>query len=88
MMWNYVQPEFLDKLSPIFVFLFLVAIVWVSFLKLYGLWRSGRNNQAIWFIVLAVLNTAGILPAVYLLWFQKDKGFLERRKKPVRKSKN
>ncbi|MDO8452770.1 MAG: DUF5652 family protein [bacterium] len=36
-------------------------------LKGFALWRAARSNQMYWFIALLVLNTAGILPAVYLL---------------------
>ncbi len=46
-------------------------IVWSAIWKGIGLWKSGRNNQLAWFVTLFVLNTAGILPIIYLLWFQK-----------------
>lgn len=40
-------------------------------LKGLALWRAGRNNQSYWFIALLVINSAGILPLIYLVWFQK-----------------
>lgn len=42
-------------------------------LKGFALWRSARNNQQYWFIALLVINTAGILPAIYLLTSKKKK---------------
>lgn len=39
-------------------------------LKSYALWRAGRNNQPYWFIALAVVNSLGILPIIYLVFFQ------------------
>ena len=36
-------------------------------LKGLALWKAARKNQMYWFIALLVLNTAGILPVVYLL---------------------
>ena len=36
-------------------------------LKGIALWRSARREEKGWFIALLVLNTLGILPAIYLL---------------------
>lgn len=41
-------------------------------LRGFALWRSARNNENVWFIFLLVVNSLGILPAVYLLT-HKDK---------------
>ena len=50
----------------------LVAIaIWDGVWKLIALWKSARNNQLAWFVCLAIFNTAGILPIVYILCFQK-----------------
>jgi hypothetical protein len=46
-------------------------IVWGVFWKGLALWKSGRNNQPKWFLAILVLNTAGILPIIYLKFFQK-----------------
>jgi hypothetical protein len=35
------------------------------------MWKSARHNQLAWFICLAIFNTAGILPILYILCFQK-----------------
>jgi uncharacterized membrane protein HdeD (DUF308 family) len=40
-------------------------------LKGFALWRAAKNNDQGWFIVLMVINTVGILPAIYLLFFSK-----------------
>ena len=48
-------------------------IVWSVIWKGLALWKCGRNNQLAWFIAMLVLNTAGILEIVYLLFFQKKK---------------
>jgi methionyl-tRNA synthetase len=59
-----------------FVPLILVAIVigiWDAIWKAIGLWKSGRNNQLAWFVVLFIFNTAGILPILYIYLFQKKK---------------
>jgi len=48
----------------------LVAI-WDGVWKLIALWKSARHNQLAWYICLAIFNTAGILPIIYMLFFQK-----------------
>ncbi|HZZ98814.1 MAG TPA: DUF5652 family protein [Candidatus Saccharimonadia bacterium] len=51
---------------------FIVAAILLELvLKGFALWRAGRNNQSVWFIVLLVCNTVGILPLIYLLFFQR-----------------
>lgn len=44
-----------------------VVVVWELVWKGLGLWRAARRGQTVWFICILVLNTAGILPIVYLL---------------------
>ncbi len=46
-------------------------IVWSLFWKGMALWRAGRNNQPVWFIVMLIVNTLGILEIIYLLLFSK-----------------
>jgi methionyl-tRNA synthetase len=50
--------------------LFGVLALWSLIWKGMALWRAGRNNQPAWFVVMLVLNTAGILEICYLLFFQ------------------
>ena len=56
-------------LIPILV---LVAI-WDGVWKMVGMWKSARNNQLAWFICLAIFNTLGILPMIYLAFCQRNK---------------
>jgi hypothetical protein len=37
-------------------------------------WKAARNKQFVWCIALVVFNTAGVLPVLYLLRFQKKAG--------------
>jgi len=45
---------------------------WSLIWKGIALWKAGRHNQLYWFITLLLLNTAGIIPIAYLLFFQKQ----------------
>lgn len=60
-------------ISPIHLFLVILLLIWEAVWKIFSSWRAGRNNQPVWFVFLLVLNTIGILPIVYLVWFQKNK---------------
>ena len=46
-------------------------VIWELIWKGIALWKTGRNNQLKWFIAILILNTVGILPIVYLWFFQK-----------------
>lgn len=36
-------------------------------MKAIALWKSARNNHLAWFVCIAIFNTVGILPIVYLV---------------------
>ncbi|HUT22183.1 MAG TPA: DUF5652 family protein [Candidatus Bipolaricaulota bacterium] len=55
------------------LFWLIPLAIWSAVWKAIALWKSGRNNQLAWFVVMIILNTAGILPIVYLLFFQKKR---------------
>ena len=67
MTWQYFAVNGIS--SGALTFLVVVAI-WELVWKAIALWKCGRNNHLIWFIFILILNTAGILPIVYLLFFQ------------------
>ncbi|HDP73937.1 MAG TPA: hypothetical protein ENN46_03225 [Candidatus Woesearchaeota archaeon] len=75
---------------PIFLLVMMpVLMVWEAVWKGIGLWKSGRNNQLIWFIFIFIFNTMGILPIVYLAFFQRkaDKAREKPPAKPVKKKR-
>ncbi|HJH30591.1 MAG TPA: hypothetical protein C5S51_13070 [Methanosarcinaceae archaeon] len=60
-------------LNTIFLSIILVLVFWELFWKGVALWKAARNNQKYWFIAMLVLNTAGILPILYIYIFQSGK---------------
>lgn len=46
-------------------------IIWEIAWKGVGLWKSAKNNQLKWFVAILIFNTIGILPIIYLKFFQK-----------------
>ena len=50
-----------------------LAVVWSMAWKGVALWRAGRNKHLVWFIVLFIINTLGILPIIYIFAFSRKK---------------
>lgn len=51
----------------------LPVILWSIFWKAIALWHAARNGQLGWYIALIIINTAGILEIIYLLFFRKKR---------------
>ena len=51
------------------VWLILTIAVWEVIWKGFALWKSAKLNSPVWFIVILVTNTIGILPILYLFVF-------------------
>ena len=47
-----------------------IVMIWTLVWKGIGLWYAGKHRQKVWFIAMLVLNTAGLLPIIYLVWFK------------------
>jgi len=62
-------PVWLGLLIPVIILLAIWDGVW----KVVGMWKSARNNQLAWFVCIAIFNTIGILPLIYILWCQKNR---------------
>ncbi len=45
----------------------IILMIWETVWKLIALWRAGRNNHLVWFVCIALINTVGVLPIVYIL---------------------
>ena len=66
------------------VLVFIIAI-WTLVWKGLALWKSARKSHMIWFIVLLIVNTIGILEILYIYIFSK---WGEKREaKPVNKKR-
>ncbi len=53
--------------------LIIIIVLWSIFWKALALWRAVENNQKIWFLIILLLNTLGILEIIYLKFFQMVK---------------
>lgn len=66
--------SFFDQ-NPTALFVFLPLIVWTMVWKGLALWKAAKLNQRNWFIIMLVLNTAGILEVLYIFVFSKPRGW-------------
>ena len=79
--------SYLTELSAqmgISFWLLIVILLWSVVWKLLALWKSARKNHLGWFIVMAVVNTVGILPILYIYVFSKI-GYEKIPKKAVKR---
>ncbi len=58
---------FLENHPWLFVFLIAWSLVWKGF----GLWKSAQLAHKGWFVAILLLNTLGILEAIYLFVIAK-----------------
>lgn len=52
---------------------FIFLVVWSVFWKGLALWHAAKHHQPWWFVVMLVVNTAGILEIAYLFLVRKMK---------------
>lgn len=50
---------------------FAPLAIWTLIWKGLALWRAARRGESAWFIVLMILNTAGILEIIYYFGIAK-----------------
>ena len=69
----FLNSPFAPELAAIFIPLILATVVGTLILKGFTLWISARAGQKGWFIAFLLINTAGILEIVYLIWLRPKK---------------
>ena len=60
-----------NYLLPLILLIVIPLAIWDGVWKLIALWKSARRGQLAWFVCLAIFNTIGILPIIYILCCQK-----------------
>lgn len=53
--------------------LIVLVVLWSLFWKGLALWHAARRGQYWWFVIMLVVNTAGILEIIYLFGIAKLK---------------
>ena len=60
---------------PLLYYWLIPLVIWSITWKALALWKAARNRQLVWFILLFIINTAGVLPIIYIYYFQKEKKY-------------
>lgn len=58
-----------DPQNPGLFLVFILLMIWSIVWKGIALYRSARNEHKVWFVILLVANTVGILEIIYLSFF-------------------
>jgi hypothetical protein len=66
-------PTGIGMLPAGFAPLIIVLIIWTIFWKGLALWHSARRGDTVWFVVMLMLNSLGILEIIYLFAIAKRK---------------
>ena len=69
------------------IWLLILILVWSLSWKLIALWKSARKGSLAWFIAIAIFNTIGVLPILYIFVFSRlhHKPVAKRKKKSKKK---
>jgi len=67
------DPVSIEQLFSINPELLSLILLWIITWTGWALWRAARRSQKIWFVVLLLLNTLGILEILYIFVFSKKK---------------
>ena len=53
------------------VWLLLLALIWSMTWKGMALWKAARREDNVWFVVLLVVNSLGLLEIIYIYLLKK-----------------
>jgi hypothetical protein len=64
-----------------------LLMIWVIIWKGIGLWKAGRKNHLPMFLIILLINSAGIIPIGYLIYLRYSKVKGSKRVKKKKSSK-
>jgi len=67
----------------IFTLLITFVSLWALVWKGFALWKSASKKSSLWFIILLIVNTLGLLEILYIFIFSKMTG--KKQEKPLEK---
>lgn len=70
---NYSQWSYPAFAQGTWSLILIPLVFWSLFWKGWALWLAARSGSKPWFIVLLIVNTAGILDILYIFFFGKKK---------------
>ena len=82
---TFIESMMTGDISTGWLVVIIVLMIWALIWKLIAMWKSARNSQLGWFIVLGIVNTIGILDILYIYVFSKKKSIGRTRSKSRRR---
>ena len=68
-----------------FFWILIILVIIDVILKGFAMWRAAGRNSKVWFWVLLIFNTLGILPLIYLIATMEKRSAKETKVKKNRK---
>lgn len=66
------NPDFFNPTNNTLIIMALVML-WSIPWKGVALWKAARRKDLVWFIVLLLVNTIGILEIIYIFLFSRNR---------------
>lgn len=63
--------EYLGVSLGTVLIIFIIISIWSLVWKGLALWKSATKKQPVWFVILLIVNTVGILEILYIFVFSK-----------------
>lgn len=76
MLGNIFSIDFISSYPIAFVAV-VVLLVWTVVIKGIALWQCAKRDEKVWFGVLLIINTLGILESIYLFIKRRGDRILE-----------
>jgi len=58
-------------IAPGWCVVLMTLLFWEGLWKAFAMWRAARNGNVLMYVLILVLNTAGILPILYLIFSRR-----------------
>jgi hypothetical protein len=76
-----------DFTNSTWLVVIIIIAIWELIWKGIAMWKAGRNNQLPWFVAILIVNSIGILPILYIAFFQKKTNRTEVSKSVKKKKR-
>ncbi|MFC1937860.1 DUF5652 family protein [Chloroflexota bacterium] len=71
--WNNGKEREMEMITGMTWLLISLAVVWSMAWKGIALWQASRNSHLVWYIVMFIINTLGILEIIYIFAFSRKR---------------
>jgi hypothetical protein len=79
--WNGYGNAFVPGMFAGWLSMFIIPVaIWSLFWMGWALWKAAKNDSKVWFVILLLVHTMGILDIIYIFLISKRKGAKKGRK--------